>query len=104
MTDYKISEDELTHITSHRARGPITVDGDLGKPAWKDVPRSPRFVDMVSGEPAIYDTRVACQWDETHFYVGYWAEEPYVTVSDARVKWIALRRSQVSGSGFQGHP
>jgi hypothetical protein len=78
MTDYKISEDKLTHITSHRARGPITVDGDLGKPEWKDVPRSPRFVDMVSGEPALYDTRVASQWDDERLYVAYWVEEPQV--------------------------
>ena len=76
-----MTEDRLTHITVHRAKGPVVVDGDLDKPAWRDVPRSPRFVDMVSGEPAIYDTRVACQWDETHFYVGYWAEEPYVTAT-----------------------
>ena len=76
-----MTEGRLTHITAHRAQGPIAVDGDLDKPAWRDVPRSPRFVDMVSGEPAIYDTRVACQWDETHFYVGYWAEEPYVTAT-----------------------
>ena len=40
--------------------------------------RSPRFVDMVSGEPALYDTRVACQWDDERFYVAYWVEEPQV--------------------------
>ena len=33
---------------------------------------------MVSGEPALYDTRVACQWDEERFYVAYWVEEPQV--------------------------
>jgi hypothetical protein len=42
------------------------------------VPRSPRFVDMVSGEPALYDTRMACQWDESRLYVAYWVEEPQV--------------------------
>ena len=65
-------------IPCHRAAGPITVDGDLAKPAWKDVPRSPRFVDMVSGEPALYETCVACQWDDERFYVAYWVEEPQV--------------------------
>ena len=40
--------------------------------------RSPRFVDMVSGEPALYETRVACQWDDDRFYVAYWVEEPQV--------------------------
>ena len=75
---YGVSEDRLVEITCHRARGPIAVDGDLAKPAWRDAPRSPRFVDMVSGEPALYETRVACQWDDERFYVAYWVEEPQV--------------------------
>ena len=75
---YGVGEERLTHITCHRAAGRITVDGNLGKPAWRDVARSPRFVDMVSGEPALYDTRVACQWDAERFYVAYWVEEPQV--------------------------
>jgi hypothetical protein len=75
---YGVGEERLTHITCPRAAGPISVDGDLDKPAWRDAPRSPRFVDMVSGEPALYDTRVACQWDEERFYVAYWIEEPQV--------------------------
>jgi hypothetical protein len=75
---YGVGEEELVEIVCHRAAGPIAVDGDLGKPAWRDVPRSPRFVDMVSGEPALYETRVACQWDDERLYVAYWAEEPQV--------------------------
>jgi len=78
---YGVTEDRLVHITAHRAKGPVVVDGDLDKPAWSDVPRSPCFVDMVSGEPTLYDTRVACQWDETHLYVAYWVEEPQVTAT-----------------------
>ena len=42
------------------------------------MPRSTRFVDMVSGEPALYDTRVASLWDDERFYVAYWIEEPQV--------------------------
>jgi len=75
---YGVGEDRLVEIACPRARGPITVDGDLGKPAWQSVERSPRFVDMVSGEPALFETRVACQWDDERFYVAYWAEEPQV--------------------------
>ena len=41
---YGVGEDKLTHITSYRTPQPIAVDGDLAKPAWRDVPRSPRFV------------------------------------------------------------
>ena len=75
---YGVDEGRLTHITCYRTNARITVDGDLSKPAWRDALRSPRFVDMVNGEPALYDTRVACQWDDEGFYVGYWIEEPQV--------------------------
>ena len=67
-----VPEEQLTHVVSHRATGPIEIDGNLEKLAWKDVPRSPRFVDMVSGEPALYETRMATQWDDDRFYVAYW--------------------------------
>jgi len=75
---YGVGEDRLTHVTCFRARERILVDGDLAKAAWRDARHSPRFVDMVSGEPALYDTRVACQWDDERFYVAYWVEEPQV--------------------------
>jgi len=78
---YGIGEERLTHVTSYRARGPIAVDGDLDKPAWRGVPRSSPFVDMVSGERALYETRVALQWDDERLYLGYWIEEPQVTAT-----------------------
>jgi hypothetical protein len=75
---YGIAEDGLAHVTAYRAAQRIAVDGDLDKPAWRQAPRSARFVDMVSGEPALYETRVALQWDDERLYVAYWAEEPQV--------------------------
>jgi len=75
---YGVGEDRLAHVTCYRAAGPIEVDADLDKPAWRSVLRSARFVDMVSGQPAIYDTRVALQWDDERLYVAYWVEEPQV--------------------------
>lgn len=78
---YGVGEERLTHVTCYRAPGRILVDGDLTKQAWRSAPRSPRFVDMVSGAPALYETRVACQWDDERFYVGYWIEEPQVTAT-----------------------
>ncbi|AEF84778.1 conserved hypothetical protein [Treponema primitia ZAS-2] len=62
--------------TSRRVRSPFPIDGDLTKPAWQGVPKSPRFVDMVSGEPAFFDTRMASLWDENNLYLAYWLEEP----------------------------
>ena len=75
---YGIAEDALAHVTAFRTRERIVVDGNLDKPAWRGVPRSSRFVDMVSGEPALFETRVALQWDDERLYVAYWAEEPQV--------------------------
>jgi hypothetical protein len=74
-------EDRLAHYTSHRLTGPITIDGDLEKPVWKAAPKSRRFVDMVSGEPAFFDTRMASLWDDKNLYVAYWLDEPAVRAS-----------------------
>jgi hypothetical protein len=78
---YGVGEERLAHITGYRARAPFPIDGDLAKSAWRGVPRSGRFVDMVSGAPALYETRVACQWDAERLYVAYWVEEPQLSAS-----------------------
>jgi hypothetical protein len=61
--------------TCYRTAGPIRVDGKLDEPAWKLAPKSTPFVDIVTGEPAWFDTRVAMLWDDQHLYFGFWAEE-----------------------------
>ncbi len=64
--------------TAYRAAAPLVVDGDLNEPSWQMAPKSPRFVDVVTGGPALYDTRAAVLWDDRALYVGFWIEEPYV--------------------------
>lgn len=59
----------------------ITIDGNLNKSAWNLAPKSPRFVDIVTGKPALYNTKAAMLWDDEYLYVGYWIEEPYVSAS-----------------------
>ncbi|MDR2482472.1 MAG: carbohydrate-binding family 9-like protein [Treponema sp.] len=76
-----ITEDKIAHVDSRRIRGPLAIDGCLDKPAWKDAARSRRFVDLVSGEPAFLDTRMASLWDEQNLYLAYWLEEPAVRAS-----------------------
>ena len=68
----------IAHYTSRRADGPIVVDGKLDEPSWQQAEKSPRFVDMVSGQPGFYDTHAAVLWDDQYLYVGMWLEEPYV--------------------------
>ena len=58
---------------------PLFIDGDLEKGPWKAAEKSPRFVDVIGGTPALYDTRGAFLWDDEYLYAGFWAEEPYPT-------------------------
>ena len=69
---------EIAHYTAYRVEQPLNIDGCLDEPAWHQAPKSPRFVDLVHGTPAIHDTRAAVLWDDTYLYVGFWVEEPLV--------------------------
>jgi 3-keto-disaccharide hydrolase/cellulose/xylan binding protein with CBM9 domain len=71
-------EDQIAKYEALRVSEPITVDGRLDEAAWKAAPRSPRFVDIITGKPAIHDTQAAVLWDEENLYVGFWVEEPLV--------------------------
>ncbi len=67
--------------TCLRVNEPPVIDGRLDDACWIKAPRSPRFVDMLNGAPAHFDTRAAALWDDTCLYVGFWIEEPFVTAS-----------------------
>jgi hypothetical protein len=75
---YGCDEQSIAHYTCFRTAEKITVDGDLTKLCWKTAPQSSRFVDLVTGEPGYWDTRMAALWDDEQFYVGIWVEEPNV--------------------------
>ena len=74
----EIGDDEIAHYTCYRTPEPIVIDGKLNEQAWEIVPKSPRFVDVITGGPALFDTRCALLWDDDYLYVGFWVEEPYV--------------------------
>ncbi len=65
------------HYVCRRAPGRLPLDGGLSDPAWRGVEQSPRFVDMVTGEPGFFDTRAAALWDDECLHVGFWCEEPF---------------------------
>ncbi len=77
-TDLVCNDAEITRYTCCRTHQPILIDGNLDEAVWQKAPRSERFVDMVTGEPGYFDTRVAALWDDQNFYVGFWVEEPFV--------------------------
>lgn len=69
---------EIARYTAQQAAGPILVDGRLDESSWKLASTSPRFVDILSGQPVIHDTRAAVLWDDQYLYVSYRVEEPLV--------------------------
>ncbi len=74
-------EEKIPHYTAYRISGPLQIDGRLDEDSWKLAPRSSRFVDLMSGQPTIHDTRTAVLWDDDYLYVGFWVEEPQVTAT-----------------------
>lgn len=71
--------EKIARYTAYRVDQPLPIDGRLAEASWRHAPRSPRFVDLISGQPAIHDTRAAVLWDDEYLYVGFWVEEPLVT-------------------------
>ena len=49
----------VVRYACQRVAAPIHVDGHLGKDAWSQAPRSPRFVDMTTGAPTLFEPRAA---------------------------------------------
>ena len=66
-----------------------------GRDRLAGAPKSPRFVDMASGTPGLYDTRMAALWDETYLYVGFWVEEPFVEAHHTERDAIIFQENDV---------
>src|SRR5262245_28827455 len=63
-----------------RTREPLTIDGDLTKPAWQTAPWSEPFGDIegdIRPKPR-FRTRAKMLWDDRFFYIGADLEEPHV--------------------------
>lgn len=78
ISSFPWPEERIAHYTAYRALEPLQIDGKLDEASWRLAPRSPRFVDLITGRPTIHDTRAAVLWDDTYLYVGFWVEEPFV--------------------------
>jgi hypothetical protein len=73
--------EDIISYTAQRTALNFKIDGDLSKEPWASAQKSPRFVDMVSGEPAFFDTRIASVYDDKALYLAYWAEESQLRAS-----------------------
>jgi hypothetical protein len=71
-------ENEIASYTAYHVSKPIRIDGRLDEKAWTQAPRSPRFLDIITGQAAIHDTRAMVLWDETNLYVAFRVEEPFI--------------------------
>jgi hypothetical protein len=67
---------EIARYTAHRITEKMRIDGRLDERVWQTAPTSPRFVDILSGQPTLHDTRATVVWDDENFYVAYRVEEP----------------------------
>ncbi len=72
---------EPQEYVCYRAASPVTIDGRLDEVTWSQAAFSTSFVDIVSGEPAWFSSRVALAWDDQNLYVGYRLAEPAVEAS-----------------------
>src|SRR4051794_8179845 len=66
---------EVARYTCYRTNIPLIIDGRLDEPQWRAAPKSNPFVDIVTGGPAWFDTRVRMLWDDRFLYFGFSAEE-----------------------------
>lgn len=85
----------MTDYTALRVSSPVTLDGSLSDPVWQAAPKSQRFVDMTTGEPALLDTRSAVLWDDENLYIGFWVEEPYPTAHQSDRDSLIFRENDV---------
>src|SRR5262245_48023366 len=63
-------ENEIAGYTAYYVRESIKIDGRLDETPWQKAPKSPRFIDIISGKPAMHDTRAMVLWDRENLYVA----------------------------------
>ncbi len=73
------SADSLTSITIPRFSEPITIDGFLTEPAWRNAAIIKNFYTYrpVDGQPAAEQTAVLLGYDESSFYVAFVCFDPF---------------------------
>jgi hypothetical protein len=81
ISKFPCHEEEIAHYTAYRVAEPVRIDGRLDETCWRLVPRSPRFIDIITGKPTVHDTRASVLWDEKNLYVAFWVEEPHVAAT-----------------------
>ncbi|MBT4497241.1 MAG: carbohydrate-binding family 9-like protein [Gemmatimonadetes bacterium] len=55
----------------------IPMDGKLDHPLWQKALKTKRFIDVIDGNPSLYDTKAAMLYNNENLYIGFWCEEPF---------------------------
>lgn len=81
VKNYGINESAVSHYNCRKIKTNLEINGDVRKAEWTNAEKSGRFVDMVTGEAGLYDTRSAALWNDENLYIAFWAEEPFVSAT-----------------------
>lgn len=68
----------MSDYTAKKIPFSIMIDGNTKKEVWQKANWSPRFVDMVTGAPGMYNTQTAILWNDTNLYIAFKVEEPFL--------------------------
>ncbi|NNV57075.1 carbohydrate-binding family 9-like protein [Limnovirga soli] len=69
---------QKSDYTAQKITDTFIIDGNLNKAIWQNAKWSERFVDMVTGNAGMYNTQTALLWNNTHLYIAFKAEEPFL--------------------------
>lgn len=99
------SNNEIPY-TCYQSPSPITIDGDLTKPVWQNARKSPRFVDMINGQPGYFDTRSAVLWDDKALYAAFWVEVPFIEAKLTKrddISWFSIKNTLIFSIPISGY-
>ncbi len=88
METSDIVKSDIRHLspdyTAQKITSTIKVDGNIYKDVWKNANGAKRFVDMVDGQPGMYNTQTALLWNDDYLYIAFTAEEPFVEATQTK--------------------
>jgi hypothetical protein len=87
---------DLPPIAVHRVSAPITVDGDLSDPGWRDAAKIDRFWETTPGDnvPPRVETIAYVAYDEKYLFIGIDCRDP----EPSKIRAPYVDRDQIIGT------
>ena len=73
----------------------ITIDGNVEKTVCANAKWSNRFVDIVTGQSGMYNTQAALLWSNSHLYIAFKSEVPFIEATKTERNWFQALKTQV---------